>query len=378
MTGRTERVSSEIPFTMIVIIAFVCGVDLRDRNETSRRRGISERIHNERNELILIIRSVAVFNMMLCAISRILLSVRSTSELASATDIFRIIHSAIHMIVMGWSARQLWRNQEELRNLLIGNDDCFRYNGILFAWFSCWLCYSLTNIYSVAIRSMVNRDFFETFYLVGQYSGLQVLNFQYIVIIIYIQGQIALRRKLERLDRDLLNRSPLFIVEEKKRIRSTIQTLNGTFGTLIALLYLKIFLLVYIHFVLEMVRSSIRKGFLREVHMTIAFLNIGFLFYMACTGSDIVRISRSTARRTTTSRFCVMTFEQQEQLRRHLAFDEDRDSLTIFDCLEHSKSSFISYLGALVTSLGVLFQFDYPLMAKFDVYKNTVVKKQRL
>lgn len=365
--------SSQIILRIIFAFGILCGLDIRPRHEDSQSN-IPKGQLNRRRIVIVVLRIIGTINMILCIGGRIMLIRRSKPKYPSATDFFRNCFSVIDMIVMAWSAVQMWTNERILKMLFIRNNYPFYDSpGILSAWLICWLSSFMLKFYSfLLLNKRMRHSLLDVLLQITQYVGVQVLNFQYVAVAIYLYGMIITRCRLSRLNQQLMQLRAFDLIAEKDLIRVMIKDLNRIFGTFIALVYTKIFLLLYISFVLEIVNPSLNSNSQRAIHMSVTFLNIACLYSIACVGGDILMESRNIARRAATQRLHFITTQEQEQICRHLAFDDLHDTITILDCIHHSKSSFISFLGALVTSIGVLLQFDYPLMAKFDKLKNSV------
>lgn len=366
---------SKCCFSFIAVLSLICGLDFG-----SLLCGCSSEKHGTaRKWLCIPFRLFFAMNLIFHVIQTgLYISLRvSVTKQLSATDIFTMAYYFCDLLLIAQTARSLWQHQEALRHLF-RTEHLHPFHGTIFAaWFYNWLTSILYNlIHAILTTKRVNlyHVALTSTYILGLWSSVHVRQVECLAIIIYMQGQVILRCRLRQAD--LMFTSTVRTVQLSKvkaDIRGITSSLNATFGTFLALLYLQVFSRLYIVFVDEVAPFKKVPVCLRVMrHINLLFLACG-LYYMACVGSDVIKLCRRTAYRSACFELSMISSKEQIFLRRTLAYDDQQDALTIFDCFVHSKATLVSYLGMLVTCMGVLLQFDYKLMATFDRSKLTVL-----
>lgn len=178
-------------------------------------------------------------------------------------------------------------------------------------------------------------------------------------------------------------------------------SMNAVFGRLMMFVYLKIITVTYRALVIVLSGDFSRSAEVARV--LTPFIEIAVLYDMSSIGSDIIVACTSTVadirRRYWHQRMKTLfpeefgveggpkagtevfssglSHEVVQALTNHLGYDENQDALLISDCFPHRKPTFHSYIGAIVTCIVILLQFDYRIMAKFDADKMSVSTRPR-
>lgn len=283
----------------------------------------------------------------------------------SVSDLFTIVFYVNHGALIALVVR-LWRNQNGLRQVLGSHRNSIQHLDVtvFFAYLICWLYFilgdllhSLSNSETTAQKIIVN---------ICVFSGFHVRQIPYLMCCIYVQCQAIILRRLKRLDIMLTQATREYLRREKRFIRGMVSIVNVTFGLPVILMYTKIFAMLYVILVSNNIGETTSIQIFR---LSAVALQVVVIYYMAYVGSAIIGVCRQTAFTISSQRLKGLSIVEQDYLRRLMNFDDAQDSLKISDCFTLTKGTFVSYLGAAITCVGVLLQFDYRLMAKFDFIK---------
>lgn len=381
LTGRQSKEHYLSPSKcfnhFIQILAFIYGLDLAP--EPARCLHVPSQCRNDRTlrrSLTLTMRIVTVANIGLNIAGRMVYDWFTLPNPASASDLFRIVYDINELVLMAVSALSLWLNEARVRSIFEMERVRHVYGIVFITWLICFIWFVQSDIYLCALYShakWAEQPLLDSLNAAGLWTRLHVKQIIFLAIIVYQQGQIVLKHRLKLIDWALAQSRQKKIVCGKKQARDITAALNETFGTLLTLLYLNIFALLYVGFVLGILESDNGLKSTGRSFFIGALLQMAILYQMASAGSEINKICKRSAFRTATIAVKELwNWEQQSYLKRYMAFDQELDSLMILDCFTHSRATLISYVGVLITCLGVLLQFDYRLMGRFDIYKTTV------
>lgn len=289
----------------------------------------------------------------------------------STSDIMNVVLGVLSFALVSFGVFCLWKNQAFLQRIFSQTPENVSAadGSMLIAWFICWIWWVSADIYDYKKHTFLTEPpIVAVFEVAAMVTSRHLVQVQYISSIIYLQAEVVVEARLKLLNARIFMWTEQQIVSHKTTVRYLIAELNRTFSTLLAIMYSKIFSLLYVRSIL-----FIRQPLLKPEH---AFLIVGPVLYvanmyvMSCRASHIADICEQTEFRLRTKRLTSLSsFIARVRVERVLIATRTQDSLVICDCFIHSKATFLAYLGLLVTCVAILIQFDYRVMAMLDSYK---------
>lgn len=288
---------------------------------------------------------------------------------ASTSDLIQIVHYVNSFALLAVGLRALWRNETFLQRLFRQNANRQQMDTTgLVACFACWLWWLKDDLRSLSDEVRCRDPFIVNWLIAASgWTSRHLFQIVYISFMLYLQCQAIILNRLRLLDHNLAVLSERQILNDKQDIRDLVSGLNRTFSGVLALMYARIFLILYTRSIMIARSADFRVD---DVFSIVSpTLTATLLFFMSCQGASIVDQCERTDFCLRTKRLTRLTEREQKYVKNVVLFTRLQDSLTIWNCFPHSKTTFVSFLVSLLTCVAILVQFDYRVMAKLDRYK---------
>lgn len=372
-TVSQSKLKNLLPYPL-EMLSFACGIDLAisrsvESDSLPPRQATAVRKWAQR-----IIRSFTRITVTMYVIGYGVRRWLRFPSLASASDLFSVVFSVCGMCLLGGGWRALCKNEAGLQSMFGKRKNLRYFDWAKYAaWQLCWFWWVADDIFSVlSHKYSKNMGLISLLENIGMLAMVHVIEIQYLILMLCLQGQIIVLRRLRTLDSQLIIWQPQQIIADKMEIREMISNLNKTFAGVIATLYGKMFYSLYMSYICISQYGSFEWTHLFDV--VGPTLHVAFLFDMACHGSFIINQCHLTSFKLSSFDFGRVTRKEVKQVQKIMAFNPLLDTLTIWDCCTHSKAAFTSYLGTVITCVAILLQFDYRVMARLDQDKRTYMR----
>lgn len=318
------------------------------------------------NYVVFVVRIMTICSFMVYSSYVVISRLPTFPSSPSTSDFIEIMHAAISVSQHCVALYYFWKNEDFLRSLLGSRNHAQYFNEkTLVAWSACLLYWVGWGMYKHSKRPFPKTPkYLALIEVTGIWLSHHLFQTQYLFFILYLQGEEILLGHLKSLHTMVDVCSEQHIISEKVHIRRLVRQFNLTFSNFLAVMYLKIFGIMY-----HRVVGISHKGHLKPsdvVWISLPSLYVVFLYLQACKASNIINICRQTE-------FKVKTQITHKSVGTRNAFFEEtmkythlHDALKIHDCFDHSKDTFFTYMNPVITCIGMLIQFDYRLMATMD------------
>lgn len=375
---RNPSLIQKLCFKFVKAHCLLCGVDLTFSGSFTY---FLMDLH-PRAVVLLLIRLFGITMLILSCIGKAIRTYHAFPNHASTNDIFQVLYVVVSYAMFSEAVRIFWLRQELLKKLLHANYFNVRYVDVrrFSVWIFCWLFWVYLDIES-AIGNKDSRTLpqvsppvlltgtLKVFDKIGNWCNLYVWQLQYNVFLLFLLGPSIVYGQLVDLEACIRSIQLSNIISMKNNIRDTTSCFNRAFNTLLLIMYIKIFSLVYRALIIILqFRSSSRTA---RMMLITPCLQISIVYDMACVGTKIIRCCHSTAQNILLERKN-LSYDELWILSRLVYFNRDQDALSILGSFINQKRTLVTYFGTIIKFISVVLQFDYRLMAMFDRYKRYV------
>lgn len=329
---------------------------------------------NVRGIIILFIRIILAVIVCLHCMTRMTTAVRRVPVHPTPSDIFLLIYECFTCLTFFEGVTALWSNQESLKEMILHEEHschiCIKRTLVWVVFTACFTCVLLNNgIYKQNMIMLRSHSVLAQIVSLADITRVYIWQMQCIVFLFFLLVPQIIKCRLQELEHFIDAHSPVEIAERRASIRRLTQNFNSHFGRLLFFFYVKIFAGAYI--CMYMILLS-RGGTVTVILQGLNPLVVMAIFFdMAATGTAIIDMNYSIEELILSSYRYKMNHNALWRFAQRMAYDEVRDSLRISDNFINQKSALFGFCETLLTSLAILLQFDYQLMAKFDHGENS-------
>lgn len=369
--------SRRICLYVIDVHLLLCGVDLKSSSGFFREIIVEGRF---RSALILISRSITLFSIVLYLIGK---SIRISQDFQSSPDInkmFFIWYVIIAGLLFMEIARSQWNGGAMFRRILLNprNEVCLDCRRVL-AWVFCLSVWTTVDLYLVFSNQQTRglsqetndeqiTDFRRNLRIISERCEVFLFQAQHNCYLFFLIVPKIIQCRLEKLRDSIADSSLDGIRESKEDIRSTTKAFNALFSRIGSFLYVKVVAVGYRIIIL----LTTQNHPIRRIQILNSCLQFVILYDIASVGTEIITLCRSLPAVFTVRQRSKLPFSALYIGSTELSYDMTRDAVLLSNCFTNEKAMLLSYTCTVITSIAILLQFDYKIMAQFDDLKMSL------